>query len=497
MRAAEEEAYRGNILTLISSFEDLARGLRGVEGRKQILYFSAGFDSRLLVGQTGSEQQNASESIARGALWEVDGNARYGDARVRDLLGAMTRSLASADAVVHAIDVTGLGSDRSLTQMTVTVDAPRDTSGREALNFLAAETGGRFFKDTSNLEAVLGEMAEMTSRYYVLGFQPLREKGAGQFHKIKVKVARKGVKLSHRAGFYERAPARGRTVLQRQFEAAQLVVTGAGVNDLHFSSLCLPFPVAGDRQTLGIVIQVPKDSLAWGGGKPLALELYAYAVAEDGTVQDHLAQLVRIDPSQADPDGTARGVSFFGTLSVPPGKHIVRLLLQDRDAGTEGVQFVDVTVPPYDARSGFLLPPVVMEDVDRWLKVEMARGMSGPRAAFPFQMGGKPFLPRASLEVSGGSPEKLVLIAYEPARPADPAASLEIRSSLVDQQGRTVPAGFIKIDHVQRDANGRRTYLLAYTPEALAKGDYTLRISVAEGGERLESYSLLRVRPGS
>jgi len=471
MRAAEEEAYRSNILTLISSFEDLARALRRVEGRKQILYFSAGFDSRLLIGQTGSEQQNANESIVRGALWEVDGNVRYGDARVRDLLRGMTRSLANADAVVHTIDVTGLGSDHSLTQMNVTVDAPRDTSGREALNYLAAETGGRFFKDTNDLEGVLGEMAEMTSRYYVLGFQPVKEKGTGEFHKIKVKVARKGVKLSHRAGFYERTPATSRTVLQRQFEAAQLVVTGAGINDLRFSSLCLPFPVAGDRQTLGIVIQVPRDSLAWTSGKPMALELYAYAVGEDGTAQDHLAQLVRIDPRQADPDGTARGVSFFGTLSVPPGKHTVRLLIQDRDAGTEGAQFVDVTVPPYNGRSGFLLPPVVVEDDGRWLKVEMARGRTGTSTAFPFQMAGKPFLPRASLEVSGGAPEKLVLIAYEPARPTDPAASLEIRSSLVDQDGKTVPAGLIKIDRVQRDENGRRTYLLGYTPEARKKGD--------------------------
>src|SRR5262249_45283293 len=142
---------------------------------------------------------------------------------------------------------------------------------------------------------------------------------------------------------------------------------------------------------------------------------------------------------------------------------------------------------------------VVLEDVERWLKVEMARGNAGPAAATAslFQVGGKPFLPRASLQVSGGSPEKLVLIAYEPSRPADPAAGLEIRSSLVDGNGKVVPAGFIRIDKVQRDENGRRTYLLGYTPEALAKGDYTLRISVAEGGERLESYSLLRVRPGS
>lgn len=495
MRAAEEEAYRNNILTLISAFQDLARALRGVEGRKQILYFSAGFDSRLLIGQAGSEQRAASESIVQGALWEVDGNARYGDARVRDLLGDMARSLSSADAVIHAVDVTGLGSDRSLTQTTVTVDAPRDTSGREALNYMAAETGGRFFKDTNNLGGVLDEMAEMTSRYYVLGFQPAGEKGPGAFHKIKAKVARKGVKLSHRAGYYERAPVASRSVLRRQFEAAQLVVTGEGLNDLRFSSLCLPFPVAGERQILGIVLQVPKEMVAWSPAKPVALEVYAYAVAEDGTVNDHLAQFVRVDGRQADPDGTARGVSLYGTLSVPPGRHTVRLLIQEHETGAAGVQFIDVTVPPYNPRAGFLLPPVVMDDVGRWLTREMGRENGGP--AFPFQVDGKPFLPRASLEVSGGYPEKLVLIAYEPARPVDPAASLEIRSSLVDQQGRTVPAGFIKIDRVQRDANGRRTYVLAYTPEALAKGDYTLRISVAEGGERLESYSLLRVRPGS
>src|SRR6185295_14355541 len=63
MRAAEEEQYRRHIQTLIGSLEDLAKGLRGVEGRKQILYFSAGFDSRMLIGQTGSEQKAAAQSI--------------------------------------------------------------------------------------------------------------------------------------------------------------------------------------------------------------------------------------------------------------------------------------------------------------------------------------------------------------------------------------------------------------------------------------------------
>lgn len=495
MRAAEEEQYRRHIHTLIGSLEELAKGLRNVDGRKQIVYFSAGFDSRLLIGQTGSEQRSAAESIAQGRLWEVDGTIRYGDSRLRDLLSTMTRSISNSDAVIHSVDVTGLGTDRSLSRTSVNVDPQRDVGGREGLNFLAAETGGRFFKDATDLGPVLGEMLEMTSRYYVLGFQPVGSKGPGAFHKIKVKVARKGVKLSHRTGYYEKTPGPLRNPLQRQFEAAQLVMTGAGSNELPFASLCLPFPVAGERQTLGLVIQVPKESLRWTAGRTTSLEVYGYAVAEDGTVHDHLAQLARVDPAQADPEGAARGLSFYGTLAVTPGKYTVRLMLQERESGKSGVQFIDVTVPPYDPRMGVLLPPVLMEDPGRWVGMEMSRHDRAGSPAFPFQLGDKHFLPRASLETQPGASEKLVLLAYEPSLPGDPAASLQIRSSLRNREGRLVPAGFLRIEKVHRGAPGRRTYVLGYVPDPLAAGDYTLRIGIGEGGSQLEAYSLLRVRP--
>ena len=78
--------------------------------------------------------------------------------------------------------------------------------GRESLNFVSYETGGRFFRDTNDLGQVLAEVQDMTSRFYILGFQPDRLKGPGQFHKLKVKVARKGTNISHRAGYFERTP---------------------------------------------------------------------------------------------------------------------------------------------------------------------------------------------------------------------------------------------------------------------------------------------------
>jgi VWFA-related protein len=495
MRSADDQAYRAQVENLVGSLADLGRGLRRVEGRKQILYFSAGFDSRVLSGETGDLQRQASQAVIQGRLWEVDEMGRHGDSRSRDLAVEATRALAAADAVVHTIDVSGLATEADLTQLAAG-EIQRNVPGREALGLLAAETGGRFFRNANELAPVLDEMEQMTSRYYVLGFQPLKEKGPGAYHKVKVEVARRAVNVSHRPGYYEKVPVAARTALQRQFESAQLVMTGAGDNDLKFSALCLPVRAPGDKQTLGVVLQIPKEALAWDKGKPVALEAYGYGVGEDGTVHDHFAQLARVDPAVADPRGEVHGLSFFGTLAVPPGKYTIRLMVQEREKGSAGVQFLDVTVPPYDGERGFLLPPLLMDDAGRWVAFEISRKRAGAPGS-PFQVDGRPFIPRADSEFQAGKAQQMVLIAYEPDRAVDPALDVQIRSSLTDGEGRQVPAGFLRVHKVHHDGQGRRTYVLGYTPEVAQEGDYTLRIGLGEGASRLEAYSLIRLRAGS
>jgi hypothetical protein len=135
-----------------------------------------------------------------------------------------------------------------------------------------------------------------------------------------------------------------------------------------------------------------------------------------------------------------------------------------------------------------------MEDAAGWLGLDMDQRKE-TRGPNPFHVAGKPFLPRATFQVNGGSREKLVLIAWEPGRGQDPASGIEIQSSLTDAQGQPAPAGFLRIDKVNREPGGRRTYVLDYTPDRIATGDYTLRVGVGESGEaRLQSYALLRFR---
>ncbi len=441
-----------------------------------------------------------------GRLWDVDGQSRYGDSHIRSLFGDATQSLARSDAVVHAIDVTGFGEDEMISRAApqinpgsgATMSVRGSVSGRESLNFISAETGGRFYKDANDLKPVLDEMLEMTSRYYVLGFQPLDEKGPGTFHKVKVRLARKGVKLSHRPGYFERETGPGVPMLQRKFDAAQLVVTGLGENDLDFDALCVPFPRPGERQALSVVLQVPKASLAWQAGKELAVEVYGYVVDQKDSVVDHFAQLARIDPARLDPEASREGLSLQGTFNVRPGRYTIRLMLRDRDSGASGVKFLDVSVPPYDANVAFVLPPMVADEPGRWIGLDMGAGKAeASEQPLPFEIDGKPFLPRASFRVRPGEPERLVLMSFEPRILGDPAADVEIRSSLTGKDGRVEPPGRLRVERVQRDLLGRRTYVFSYTPDSLEAGDYTLRIGLGESGALAQSYALLRVRTGS
>ena len=103
-------------------------------------------------------------------------------------------------------------------------------------------------------------------------------------------------------------------------------------------------------------------------------------------------------------------------------------------------------------------------------------------------------MPRTSFEVRSGARERLVLMVFDPELAGDPAADVEIRSSLTASDGRAVEPGRLQVERVIDDGDGRRTFVFSYLPEDVAAGDYTLRIGLGESGSFAQSYALLRFR---
>src|SRR6185436_4709425 len=130
---------------------------------------------------------------------------------------------------------------------------------------------------------------------YVLGVQPRDPRADGSFRRLKVRVKPKGLRLSHRPGFFERSAVASAPppTLERQFQAAELLISpsdaAAPINTLPFRVLIVPVPTDTERQSLGIVVQVPKGSLGESGGP---LEMFGYATARSGDIEDHFAHFL-------------------------------------------------------------------------------------------------------------------------------------------------------------------------------------------------------------
>ena len=188
-----EDAEKKNRALLTSAaLEDIARHLRGLPGRKKLVWVSGGFPI--------------------GAL-EV--NSRHYDEFGEETARAV-RALNNANVAVYAIDPRGVvayGTNPAILtpnaktgqSMFSQVQQP-DPVGLNApniagMNLFASGTGGRAIYATNDLVGALKTVMEDDEVVYTIGFYPTEQKMDGSYHKLSVKVDRKGVEVHHRQGY--------------------------------------------------------------------------------------------------------------------------------------------------------------------------------------------------------------------------------------------------------------------------------------------------------
>jgi hypothetical protein len=69
------------------------------------------------------------------------------------------------------------------------------------MNLFASGTGGRAIYATNDLVGALKTVMDDDVVVYTIGFYPTEQKMDGSYHKLSVKVARKGVEVHHRQGY--------------------------------------------------------------------------------------------------------------------------------------------------------------------------------------------------------------------------------------------------------------------------------------------------------
>ena len=495
MQKQQDDSFaRGRVTKLVNSLAGIGRILDSVRGRKHVLFFSEGFETRLLSGFAGSARsdsgpqtpggspfdtgtsQGASEAAMAGQIWKVDSDARFGSSATANRLSESLSWFKRSDAVLDAIDINGLRSD-------VDVGQGKRGAGTDALFTMASETDGDFVKNANQLGPELERVSEKTSLVYLLAFQPKTLSKPGAFHPLKVKVKVSGAKVMARSGYYEPRPFRSLSPIEQLLASGDLITGGPKENAFPVALLTAAFPAGGDLAQVPVVLEISGRSLLEGEkGPKTALEVFSYATDVAGTLSDFTSQQITLDLERARPDLEAGGLKFVGTFFLHPGDYTVRTLVRRPSTGQMSVATSRLRIPAMPGDSAVVLPPFFEEPESsrRWIRIQAPprQDASARNAVYPFAIEGRSFVPAALAAISSNSTASVAVFAFNFGE-SNPDA-LQVVPQVLSRAGEPVRAQVRMDKRPEEGPSGSRKLSLSLKSEGLEPGRYVLRVRISD-----------------
>jgi hypothetical protein len=484
VKAANDDLARGRVAKLVNSLAGIGRVLDSVRGRKHVLFFSEGFETRLLSGaavggggiaSAGTSPQEVGEAAISGEIWKIDSDARFGSASMRERLVDALSRFKRSDAVLDTVDISGLRTG-------VDVEGTKPGSGTDALFTMASETDGDFVRNANQLGSEIQKVAERTALVYLLVYQPKQLSKPGTFHKLKVAVKAPASRVLARSGYYEPRPYTALSPLEKLLVSGDLVTGGSRGEGIEGHLLAAPFASPSEAPQVPIVLEIPGRSLlADDKGEKTAVQIYAYANDPAGTLADYIASEMSLDLRKLRQNLESGGIKFYGTLYLPAGDYGVRALIRNATTGRSGIMSAKVRVPQIPGGSPTVLPPFFSEPAGRWAMVRGNPRSDAPPRVFdyPFAVGGDSFVPAALPALSNGTEAQVAIFTYNFGGGAKPAA-LQVKSEIVGPDGKAHPVELKVAKQSDFERGGGRKLLLAFKPEGLVPGRYELKVAVSD-----------------
>jgi len=363
----------------LSAFQQLARYLSAVPGRKNLIWLSGSFP---LTIDPEPSLQDPTE------VWRT----YYEDLRETSLM------LAAARVSVYPVDARGVmnlpSADASQSQMSRALTSSGATPRRrgkraspggmssvpapgaddakflkqtaeehESMQEIAEATGGRAYVNTNGLREAVADALEDGASYYTLAYVPARRDFHGDFRRIKVRIDEGDYKLAYHAGYYADAPEKANT--HRLGETSRIVATtmhGAPTaTEILFKARVLPAsdpvfrtatfspgPVGEMSGSLKpgsaryvVDFAVDPRSIQFSAGEDgrhtAELELVLLGYDSDGKRVNYLDRgfSLTLDRDRF-AQVTAKGIPLRMELSLPSGHNFLRIAIQDLSTGRCG-----------------------------------------------------------------------------------------------------------------------------------------------------------------
>ena len=298
----------------------------------------------------------------------------------RERLGRITDEARRAGVVIYSIDARGLISGTPDAAGT----APTDPNGRleasnlreivasqDAMNALAADTGGRALRNQNTFGQFVNAAVEETSRYYLIAWRPEGEGGRSEkLRKIEVSVAgRPDLTVRSARGFFSGAPAPTDAAANGEVkgEAKDAAKSEKRPADplshalaeffprpaipLQLSLIYLDVPSSGTVLTTSV--QAFTEGLSYGAQdrEPAQLTIEGVVLDDQGKPAASFRTGLKVNPpSEAEGARNFSNVIYNQPSPLKPGIYQVRVAARDERSGVLGSASQWVIIPDLSAR---------------------------------------------------------------------------------------------------------------------------------------------------
>ncbi len=475
---SERNLFIQNISNYTKGMEDLGQALSHVQGHKHLVFFSAGIPSSVLGGIMAPP---LNKGLAQGT---------YGETYLRNRYEIMIKSLAASNSSVYTIFSRGQDQNFSMdmdTNLAVKqmpwsdIRNDRQLLGRQSLQQLSEETGGRYYGNIKNYQEIMEEIQNVTASYYVLGFS-IDERWDGKYHEIDVKVKREGCQVQSQVGYFNPKPFSEYSALEKKLHFVELAIeeTSQFQTPHSFNLTVVPFR---KNQNSGLITisKIPKQEIEKISGT--TIEIANLFFDDKGNVFD----LQRFETDFL--KFPKKDIYYYSLTFLPVGFYTYRVVFRNLHTGEAAVASASVEIPEASASDLQIFPPLLTSESRDvfYLKgksMEEKDGRSKPLGLvniYPFDL--SQYAP--VVEVLPSKTEKLFIVL--PCRlPGNPQGKLRFHIRLIENgSGREILTTFSVLDNFEE--GDIRILHIELQIGRLKAGDYRLDFMIGETESQRES----------
>jgi VWFA-related protein len=367
----QKAGYVQQVVQFSRAFKNLALSLRYAAGTKHILFFSNGIARKVLYGGklavTDWENWGSADELAKGL-------AAYDDSMpesvIRDSYAEMLDEFKAANCQIYSFNEARVRGEVGIDDAQGTAAASKDMLGDDALRQLASATGGKYYHNTIDFRKAMEDVSSLTNAFYVLGYS-VDEKWDGAFHKVKVKVARKGTNVQAQAGYYNLKPFDKLTGFEKMLQLMDLALGET-------SQYCLPaeIPLAAVPVRAGMVN-------LFAGHAMLSAETFKGVLGKNAEafvfIFDDQRNVISIKRFLLPPPLDRDGLLVDFALIVRPGAYQGRIVIRNPQTGRGARGQAAFMMPDAAAVGAWSDPLLLLEEGRNTLAVNATGDLSLPK----------------------------------------------------------------------------------------------------------------------